>query len=188
MAADKNAQSDNDADIFRKAMSGTRRIKDDERHYSKATRKPPRPRMKEADELAVMDALLDPTPEWLDDFDSLTGEELSYRYEGVQLSTMRKLRRGQYVIEEELDLHGCTVATAKSALVEFLAYCAEQDHRCVRIIHGKGNRSGNKGPVLKARVDYWLRQRNDVMAFCSAPMNDGGSGALYVLLRRQKTA
>ena len=142
--------------------------------------------MKEADEAEVMQQLFDPSPEWLDDYEAASGESLSYRHDGVQITTLRKLRRGQYRLEAELDLHGQTVAMAKQSLTAFLADCAERGHKCVRIIHGKGNRSGQRGPVLKASVDYWLRQRQNVLAFCSARPVDGGTGALMVLLRSKR--
>ncbi len=139
--------------------------------------------MTEADNAEVISQLLDPTPQWLDEFDAASGEELNYRYNGVPLATLRKLRRGQYRIEAELDLHGFTVNTARQAMADFLVQCQRQGWRAVRIVHGKGHGSGHRGPVIKSRVDYWLRQRREIMAFCSAPANDGGSGALYVLLR-----
>jgi DNA-nicking Smr family endonuclease len=86
-------------------------------------------------------------------------------------------------VAAELDLHGMTSELARSALREFMAECRRRDHRCVRIIHGKGRGSSNRGPVLKGKVNRWLRQRDDVLAFCSARPVDGGTGALYVLLR-----
>lgn len=171
---------------FRRAMADTVPLKPSGKHHHVKKPGPPGPRMREADDAEVMANLLEPPQDWLDDFDLQSGEELGYRYNGVQISTLRKLRRGHYRIEAELDLHGCTVNTAKPALAEFLRDCANQGYRCVRIIHGKGRGSGQRGPVLKARVDYWLRQREDVMAFCSARPVDGGTGAVYVLLRRSR--
>ena len=98
---------------------------------------------------------------------------------------LRKLRRGQFQIGPALDLHGMTVATAREALTRFLHAARREGRSCVRIIHGKGNGSRHRGPVLKLKINHWLRQRDEVLAFCSARPVDGGTGAIYVLLRRQ---
>lgn len=111
------------------------------------------------------------------------GETLSYRADGVQEAVIRRLRRGHYRIDGNLDLHGYNRHQARLAVVDFLAECQGRMWRCVRIVHGKGNGSPNSGPVLKTHVDSWLRRRKDVIAFCSARPNDGGTGAVYVLLR-----
>jgi DNA-nicking Smr family endonuclease len=108
---------------------------------------------------------------------------LSFQRAGVRTQVMRRLRRGQYPVEAELDLHGLNQAAARDRLAEFLAVARDSGRRCVRVIHGKGYRSGARGPVLKAAVDLWLRRHMDVMAFSSARAIDGGTGALYVLLR-----
>jgi DNA-nicking Smr family endonuclease len=108
---------------------------------------------------------------------------LTYQRAGVRPQVMRKLRRGLYPTEDELDLHGTTQAEARARLSEFLAVNRDAGHRCVRIIHGKGYRSGARGPVLKTAVNLWLRRHTDVLAFTSARAIDGGTGAVYVLLR-----
>jgi DNA-nicking Smr family endonuclease len=108
---------------------------------------------------------------------------LAFKRNGVPDQVMRKLRRGLYPMDAELDLHGHTQAAARLRLAQFLAASHAEGIRCVRIIHGKGYRSGGRGPVLKIAVDLWLRRHFDVMAFSSAKAIDGGSGALYVLLR-----
>ena len=107
----------------------------------------------------------------------------SFQRGGVRTQVMRRLRRGLYPIEAELDLHGLTQVAARESLADFLAYSRAAGRRCVRIIHGKGYRSGARGPVLKVAVDLWLRRHLDVMAFTSARALDGGTGAVYVLLR-----
>ena len=109
-------------------------------------------------------------------------ELVKQKESGVQRKLVRQLKRGQIKIEEELDLHGMRVREAGVALDRFLSECSERGLRCVRIIHGKGLRSG--GSVLKENVDQWLRLRSDVVAFSSAPPNDGGTGAMYVLLKK----
>jgi DNA-nicking Smr family endonuclease len=112
------------------------------------------------------------------------GPTPAFKRNGVRDQVMRKLRRGLYPIDAELDLHGYTQSAARVRLAQFLAASHAAGHRCVRIIHGKGHRSGGRGPVLKAAVDLWLRRHFDVMAFASAKAIDGGSGALYVLLQK----
>jgi len=108
---------------------------------------------------------------------------LSFRRGGVRDQVMRRLRRGLYPTEDELDLHGLNQTAARDQLAEFIARSRDAGRRCVRIVHGKGYRSGARGPVLKAAVNLWLRRHTDVMAFTSARMIDGGTGAVYVLLR-----
>jgi DNA-nicking Smr family endonuclease len=108
---------------------------------------------------------------------------LSFQRAGVRIQEMRKLRRGLYPAQDELDLHGLTQAAARDQLADFIVASRDVGHRCVRIIHGKGYRSGSRGAVLKTAVDLWLRRHMDVLAFASAKPIDGGTGALYVLLR-----
>jgi DNA-nicking Smr family endonuclease len=111
------------------------------------------------------------------------GDALSFQRAGVRTQVVRRLRRGLIPIEDELDLHGLSQTAARYQLAEFLTYSRDAGRRCVRIVHGKGYRSGARGPVLKAAVDLWLRRHLDVMAFTSARAIDGGTGAVYVLLR-----
>ncbi len=101
---------------------------------------------------------------------------------GVAPSTLRKLRRGQYRIEAQLDLHGLSVAEAGPRLREFLSASLRQQRRCLHIVHGKGLRSGSRGAVLRQLVNAVLRRTPQVQAFASAPQIEGGTGALYVLL------
>jgi DNA-nicking Smr family endonuclease len=116
--------------------------------------------------------------------DTVTGDEaLSFQRAGVRIQVMRRLRRGFYPIDDELDLHGQSQMAARGQLAEFIARSRDRGCGCVRIIHGKGHRSGARGPVLKAAVNLWLRRLPDVMAFVSARAMDGGAGAVYVLLR-----
>jgi len=144
-------------------------------------RRRPRPaaRFSRADRLAVLeeslrDDVLDPT--------LASGEELVFHRTGIQASVLRKLRRGDYRVQGEIDLHGLNVSEAKQALREFLAQALMRRWRCVRIIHGKGLRSGHRGPVLKAMVGGMLRKVGPVLAYVSARQVDGGTGAVYVLL------
>lgn len=112
------------------------------------------------------------------------GDELYFRRSGVQQQIMRKLRRGQFAIESELDLHGMTVSVAKKELKDFLVYCQSTNRRCIRIIHGKGHGSVDKIPVLKNKLNKWLQNFDSILAFCSAPTHDGGTGAIYALINK----
>ncbi len=110
------------------------------------------------------------------------GDELSFRRTYVREEVMRKLQRGQIAVEAEIDLHGLRRHAAHEALRQFLNDCVRRGLRCVRVIHGKGLRSGPGGPVLKLVVHHWLRKVENVAAFAAARPADGGSGAVYVLL------
>lgn len=165
-----------DSALFREAVRGVRPLKGGDRHAPHRSPPSPRPRQLEADEQAALQEMRDgPLPD--------VGDELSFRSEGIQDAAFRRLRRGAYHSDGELDLHGLRADEAKRAVARFLAECRERDARCVRIIHGKGLRSKGDGPVLKQRLDGWLRNRSDVLAFCSARREHGGTGAVYVLLR-----
>lgn len=118
--------------------------------------------------------------------DTVGNEEyLEYRGPGIQHKLFSRLRTGRVHLEAELDLHGMTLAKAEPVLSRFLELCQQEQIRCVRIIHGKGLGSRDNKPVLKSKLNFWLRQSDKVLAFCSATMEDGGTGALYVLLKRQ---
>lgn len=112
-----------------------------------------------------------------------TGEELVYLREGLSRDVLRKLRRGYWAIQDEIDLHGLNRVQARALLAEFLRTCRKRALRCLRIVHGKGLRSPGREPVLKAEVKVWLARRDEVLAFCQAPSGSGGSGALLVLLK-----
>ena len=111
------------------------------------------------------------------------GDETEFHRPGLQRSVLRKLRRGHYAVTDELDLHGLTVAEANPRLAAFLDQARGERLACVRIVHGKGLRSPGNDPVLKPKVLGWLRQHDGVLAYTAARRTDGGSGALYVLLR-----
>jgi DNA-nicking Smr family endonuclease len=115
-----------------------------------------------------------------------SGEELAYLREGLDRQVLRRLRRGHWVVQDHLDLHGLRSAEARELLVSFLNQARKAGRRCVRIVHGKGYRSPNREPVLKRKVAALLRQRDEVLAYCQALPADGGSGALLVLLKARK--
>lgn len=146
---------------------------------------PPRLRRREEETPALNDDMFsDGHP--LHPLEELEGvDELLFSRGGLQHNVLRKLRRGQYRCDAELDLHGLRVEEARRALSHFLLGALREKRQCVRIIHGKGHSSQQSQPVLKGKVNHWLRQRDEVLAFCSARPADGGTGALYVLLRRK---
>lgn len=179
----KEKLSEEERALFRKSVADARPLPQDKvKPYT--PRSKPRPSQRLRDEQEIIQSLLLSDP--LADEALLTGEEIIFVRDGVTPSLMRKLRRGQYRIEAELDLHGQTRVEARAALAHFLAACIQQQRRCVRIIHGKGHGSFNKQPILKTNVNHWLQQREEVLAFCSARPVDGGHGAVYVLLRRPR--
>ncbi|MDE2069655.1 MAG: Smr/MutS family protein [Gammaproteobacteria bacterium] len=131
---------------------------------------------------AVHEILVESLSGLPDPSEPLIGDGLFYAKPGVQDRVLRKLRRGHFSVGAELDLHGLRSEDARLALAEFLQQARGGRVRCVCIIHGKGYRSGPRGPVLKQKLNGWLRQHDGVMAFCSARPADGGTGAVYVLL------
>lgn len=112
------------------------------------------------------------------------GDVLSFRDDGIQKKVFYDLRRGRYRIIDELDLHGLTVWQAKTLLLQYLRQAEQFDKTCVKVIHGKGRRSETGEPVLKKKVAYWLRVHQRVLAYYSTLPADGGTGAVYVLLKR----
>lgn len=102
---------------------------------------------------------------------------------GLQKNVLKKLRKGYYGLDADIDLHGLTSREAQQQLLHFLHFCVEDGCRCVQIVHGKGYNSPGNQPVLKNDINLWLRQHKDVLAFCSTPPKAGGTGALFVLLK-----
>jgi len=143
---------------------------------------PPWPvaRQRLRDEAAALSESIDPP---LLDLHLEGGDEAAWRRNGISQSTLRDLRRGRWVVQAQLDLHGLTRDAARSVLIDFLVSCHTSGRRCVRIVHGKGLRSPGREPVLKKLVHGWLAQRREVLAFCQARPVDGGAGAVIVLLQ-----
>jgi DNA-nicking Smr family endonuclease len=174
-----------DAELFRRAMRDVRPMRVTPRVDSTSTggtRRPrPRARFARAERAAVLsESLLTPGPL----IEAQPGDELLYRRPGVPEAVFRRLRRGDYRVEAELDLHGLTGSESAVQLAEFLRQARHRGMSCVRIIHGKGLRSGNRGPVLKSTVNTLLRRADPVLAFASAKPAAGGTGATLVLLQR----
>ncbi|MFA7592654.1 MAG: Smr/MutS family protein [Thiohalobacteraceae bacterium] len=172
--------SPEDRELFQTAVGPVRQLHHD-RVEPRLPRPPVRATFRERDEGAV---LRDSLSDAFDPDDYLTGEELWFARTGLQQRILKRLRRGQFAREAECDLHGLTVVEARQTLAAFLHDCLAQGWRCVRIIHGKGHGSQQRIPVLKGKVGGWLRQRDEVLAYCSARPVDGGTGALYVLLKK----
>ena len=173
--------TDDDRDVFRRALADAKPLRAT-RRAEEVIRKPaPRARFARADEMAALRESLEAD---IDDTESHGGESLRFHRPSVGKRTMRKLSRGGFSVQDEIDLHGMTVAEAKPRLLEFIANCARDGKLCVRVVHGKGLGSGNRGPVLKQKVNRWLRQWDTVLAFVSTRQVHGGTGAVYVLLRQ----
>ena len=170
---------DDDSRLFREAIGDVRPLAPVP--PPPATVKPePHPHMLEADEAAVPGELLDMAfdPALLE-----VGEELSYLRDGYPPKLLRQLKRGQFSVQDDIDLHQMNAAAAQASIVTFLAEAKQRGLRCVRIVHGKGLRSRSTGPVLKVLTDRMLRRRDDVIAFASARPAMGGTGAVVVLLK-----
>lgn len=169
-----------DAQAFRAATHGVKPIADIV-IPSGLIKPKPKPRKKQRRDDTLPSTAFDAAP--LATAETRPDERLSFRRAGVQDQVLKRLRRGLIPVQAEIDLHGVTQQSAWDMLREFLSGCRDRQQRCIRVIHGKGYRSGSRGPVLKAAVNTWLRRDHDVIAFTSARAIDGGAGALYVLLR-----
>lgn len=174
--------SEHDRQLFRASVGGVIKIHSD-KHDSHAAPVKPRPVQTENDEKQVMKELASHS---YDPADIETGEELLYLHQGMRPRLLRKLRRGQFSIQDEFDLHGLNIETARNLIHEFLRFAQKKNYGCVKIIHGKGLRSRNGGPKLKGMADHVLRRHPAVMAFASAAANQGGTGAVMVLLRKKR--
>jgi len=175
----KSQNPDEDPNLFRSEMNGTLRHRDDRvEPYRKKLKPFPLPPEKTA-------AAQDEAQE-LVDLNIETGDTLEFVRPGIQNRLFQELRRGHIPPQESLDLHGLRVAEARIELTRFLAFATHHRLRVVHIIHGKGFGSETRQPVLKQKVNQWLRQRSEVLAFCSAPRFNGGTGAVYVLLKHKQ--
>lgn len=175
------AVSDKDNDEFRRAMGGTKPLRSEPRVLATKPKPKPKARFTKADEREVLAESLE------DDIDTIEhgyGGALRFHRQHVGKRTMRKLQRGGFSVQAELDLHGMTLDEARPRLADFIDYSVSQGKYCVRIVHGKGLGSGDRGPVLKNAVNRWLRKWDSVLAFVSTRQVDGGTGAVYVLLQK----
>jgi len=165
---------------FRDSVGGVKPVKGRRQHLQ-----PPKPKphakFSRADDEAVLAESLQDEP---DTARIETGEQLLFHRPNVTRRVLRQLRRGNFAIQDEIDLHGLTAAEAKIELRRFVVDSSRDGLRCIRVVHGKGRGSGHKGPVLKAGVNRWLPRWEEVVAYCSAQPLHGGHGAVYVLLKK----
>ncbi|QET00864.1 MULTISPECIES: Smr/MutS family protein [Cupriavidus] len=185
IAAEAAAQrAHEEANVFRSSIGGVNQLRDRNRVSHPPQHPAPVPVQSQLNDQAVLEASLS------DEFDIenlLDTEEMSFRRPGIGLDVIRKLRRGEWVPQDKIDLHGLRREEAREALAEFLRRSVRNGVRCVRVIHGKGNGSPDKLPVLKGKVRSWLVQKEEVIAFVQARETQGGAGAVMVLLRQPRT-
>lgn len=120
--------------------------------------------------------------------DDAAPEVLNFSRSGIQNSTLKKLRQGRLPIEQRIDLHGLTAEQARNYFIDFIDECRQDNVRCALIVHGKGYRSRNNIAVIKSHLNRWLRECPQVLAFHSAQTRDGGTGAVYILLKQARQA
>ena len=178
IAAEKRAEAERN--LFTRAVGKVAPIANQERVWSPPQRPSTRPLQQDLDDEAVMHESMS------DDFDISTlldaDDQLSFRRPGIGTDITRKLRKGEWSIQGQIDLHGLRSDEARNAMGHFIRDAKRMGWRCVRVVHGKGLGSPGKEPVLKSKVQRWLVQKNEVLAFVQAKPSDGGGGALLVLL------
>ena len=178
IAAEKRAEAERN--LFTRAVGKVAPIANQERVWSPPQRPTHRPLQQDLDDEAVMHESMS------DEFDISTlldaDDQLSFRRPGIGTDVTRKLRKGEWSIQGQIDLHGLRSDEARNAMGQFIRDAKRMGWRCVRVVHGKGLGSPGKEPVLKSKVQRWLVQKKEVLAFVQAKPSDGGGGALVVLL------
>jgi DNA-nicking Smr family endonuclease len=177
----REQEAQREAELFRRSIGDVTPLPSANKANINTPMPLPIPRQRMADEKAALAESL--SDEFTVDTLLESDAALSFARDGIGPDVVRKLRRGNWTIQSQLDLHGMRTDEAREALAEFLRDAIKCGWRCVRVIHGKGLGSVNKNPVLKNKVRNWLVQKNEVIAFCQAKASDGGAGALVVLLR-----
>jgi len=184
VAAEKRAEAERN--LFTRAVGKVAPISQPERVWSPPQRPLPRPIQQDLGDEAVMHESMS------DEFDITTlldaDDQLSFRRSGIGTDVTRKLRKGEWSIQGQIDLHGLRSDEARNAIGQFIRDAKRMGWRCVRVVHGKGLGSPGKEPVLKSKVQRWLVQKNEVLAFVQAKPSDGGGGALLVLLGPSQAA
>jgi DNA-nicking Smr family endonuclease len=178
MGADEKEPED--LHLFHEAVKDARPLNAEPIHTSKARPKPVAKHFLRDEKQALRDSLSD---DYIPAHDVESGEELLYLREGQSPNILGKLRRGFWVVQAQIDLHGLISDEARLYVADFLNSCKKRNIRCVRIVHGKGLGSRNREPVLKHKLRSWLMQRDEVIAYAQAKPEDGGSGAVIVLLK-----
>jgi DNA-nicking Smr family endonuclease len=170
-----------DKSLFERAAGAVQRLPSHGRVHHVPDPPAPIPAQRQLDDQRVLKEAIS------DEFDASTllevDDAMSFRRPGIGIDVARKLRRGHWSIQREIDLHGFRTEDAREALATFLRDAVRQGMRCVRVVHGKGLGSPGKTPVLKGKVHSWLIQKNEVLAFVQARADEGGAGAVVVLLK-----
>jgi DNA-nicking Smr family endonuclease len=179
--AEAQRKSDAERNLFQRAAGAVQRMPQHGRVHHVPEPPAPIPAQRQLDDQRVLHESIS------DEFDASTllvvDDAMSFRRPGIGIDVARKLRRGHWSIQSELDLHGLRREDAREALAEFLRDSVNRGVRCVRVVHGKGLGSPGKTPVLKGKVHSWLVQKNEVLAFVQARADEGGAGAVVVLLK-----
>jgi DNA-nicking Smr family endonuclease len=170
-----------DADVFLAAVADARPLKPSNRVHLPPPAPPPRPIQREADERAALHEAMHAPIGLQDRLEG--GDEPNYLRNGLSTAVLRDLRRGRWVVQDEIDLHGLNREEARQLLAAFLAEALHNGVRCIRVVHGKGLRSPGRQSILRQLVRGWLAQKEEVLAYCQARPQDGGEGALIALLR-----
>lgn len=171
---------DNDPQLFREAVKDVRPLVAAPFHIFKVRPKPTPQQFIRDEQQALIDSLSD---HYIPNYERETGEEMLYLRDGQSKELLRKLRRGKWIIQAHIDLHGMFSDEARSYVSSFISDCKKRGIRCIRIVHGKGLGSRNKEPILKNKLRGWLMQKDEVLAYAEAKRQDGGSGAVIVLLK-----
>jgi len=169
-----------ESELFRLAVQDARPLVKQHVHHAKPKPKPIPTQLIQDERQALMDSLSDG---YIAPHELESGEELLYLRAGQSPLVLSKLRRGHWVVQASIDLHGLVSDEARAYVADFLNQCKKRGLRCVRIVHGKGLGSRNREPVLKHKLKNWLIQRDEVIAYAQARPHDGGSGAVIVLIR-----
>ncbi len=179
--AEAQKRAEAERNLFQRAAGQVQRLPHHGRVHHAPEPPAPLPVQRQLDDQRVLQESIS------DEFDASTlletDDALSFRRPGIGIDVARKLRRGHWSIQGEIDLHGLRTDDAREALATFLREAVRQGLRCVRVVHGKGLGSPGKTPVLKGKVHGWLVQKNEVLAFVQARGDEGGAGAVVVLLR-----
>jgi DNA-nicking Smr family endonuclease len=171
---------ENDVQLFQEAVKGARPVKVNRVSHPQKKPKPIPKQFIRDERQALVDSLSD---DYIPEYELESGEELLYLRVGQSPLVLSKLRRGHWVIQAQIDLHGLISDEARLYVSEFISSCKKRGIRCVRIVHGKGLGSHNKEPVLRNKLRGWLMQKDEVIAYAQAKQQDGGSGAVIVLLK-----
>lgn len=179
--AEARRKAEAERNLFQRAAGAVQRLPAQGRVHHLPDPPAPIPAQRQLDDQRVLKEAIS------DEFDASTllevDDAMSFRRPGIGIDVARKLRRGHWSIQREIDLHGHRTEEAREALAEFLRNAVRDGLRCVRVVHGKGLGSPGKTPVLKGKVHGWLVQKDAVLAFVQARADEGGAGAVVVLLR-----